>query len=562
MKRLLLFFFLLPLLGYAQSKIDEQWYSLLLEGTTVGYLHHTTWQTHEGTVRSEIEQTMQIRRFGVPFSLTQKDVWIERSGAGLVSVHSELDMNGQRQDVEARAADGGLRVLLRRGSEEEELFLPLEGDPMGIYAATLEVNATIARWKETDGSGTLNSRLQYQLFSPESLQVEEIRLSILGRGEVEDSRGKIHRGVLVEEQSSALPGVVSMEVYGEEAQFLYSKTPVGLALEILRLEGDPRATAEGSPAGSLGSERSYDVAAVFDVASLTVVAAGVREIPLERTRAATVLFRGKGAGILHQAVRDAEKDLAVQPEAGQGAGTAPNRVVSFKKDLRGTVTELVVDLEYRPFAPVSSDTRPPRSESIPPEVEDYLAGGFHLDLENPRLTELLKRCGVPAVLPDSAGAHSEDSAGGGIAGADRDPATAIDPTRILCLEQLVDRYIETKSLAYGFAGLEEILEGRAGDCTEHALLLVALLRRAGLPSRMAYGLILTEVGFIGHAWVELFKAGQWHWLDPSFPRGRPYGLKIRLGVMDPGQPVWANFSLALLQVVGTVEAEILEAKEL
>ena len=60
--------------------------------------------------------------------------------------------------------------------------------------------------------------------------------------------------------------------------------------------------------------------------------------------------------------------------------------------------------------------------------------------------------------------------------------------------------------------------------------------------------------------MELYGGGRWRWLDPSFPGGRPYGLKIRLGVMDPAEPVWASLSLTLLQVAGSVEAEILEVE--
>jgi hypothetical protein len=152
---------------------------------------------------------------------------------------------------------------------------------------------------------------------------------------------------------------------------------------------------------------------------------------------------------------------------------------------------------------------------------------------------LLDRCGAGEEIGSGAAGHA-------------------DP--VLCLEHLVDRYIQNKSLAYGFAGLEEVLSNREGDCTEHALLLVALLRKSGIPSRLAYGLILTEAGFIGHAWVEAYGAGRWNWLDPSFPEGRPYGLKIRLGVMDPAEPVWASLSLDLLRVVSSVRAEIVEAR--
>ena len=202
--------------------------------------------------------------------------------------------------------------------------------------------------------------------------------------------------------------------------------------------------------------------------------------------------------------------------------------------------QLVLRLVNRPAAigRAGSGGKSPASPGageIPPELKRYLEGGFHLELEDPRLAELLDRCRVTPGGSSTAG-----------------------DTPVLCLERLVDRYIKNKSLAFGFAGLEDILESREGDCTEHALLLVALLRKAGVPSRLAYGLILTEVGFIGHAWVELYSEARWYWLDPSFPAGRPYGLKVRLGVMDPAEPVWASLSLDLLKVIGNIEAEIVE----
>jgi hypothetical protein len=546
MKRLLLLLYLfLPLLTHAQEKLEEHWHSLLLEGKTVGFLHQTTWHGAEGLIRSEIEQTMEIRRFGVPFSMTQTDVWIEEGGGKLVSVSSELDMNGQRQRVEARPEDEVLRVRIRRGAQVDELLLPFEDEPRGVSAVAREIAAGIL-----DSSGT--GQLDYRLFSPETMKIEEFRLRVLGTGELADSLGRTHRGILVEVRTSGLPGVLTTEVYDEQAELIYSKTPVGLELEILRLEGDPRrGTPAAEPGAASGSESAEEVAAVFDVASLTVPVEGLGDLPLESTGAVTLLFRGRGVGILHEAARTAEEDL----QSPSGAGDTPLRIVSTQRDTGGEVKELVLRLSNRSSAvgridsgrPGSGSADAPGSHpgSIPPEVERCLEGGFHLDLSDPRLAELLDRCRV-----------AED---GGLAAAGGDSAEG-PGISVHCLEHLVDRYIQNKSLAFGFADLEEVLSKRAGDCTEHALLLVALLRKTGVPSRLAYGLILTESGLIGHAWVELYSGGRWHWLDPSFPEGRPYGLKVRLGVMDPAEPLWASLSLDLLQVVGTVEAEILEGQ--
>jgi hypothetical protein len=511
MKRLVLLFFLLSPLLQAQEKIEDQWYSLLLESKAVGYVHQTSWCAPDDLIRSEIEQTMKIHRFGVPFSLTQKDVWIEEAGSRLISLSSQLDMNGQLQSVEVRTVEGGLQIQLVRGTEAEQFFLPLDDEPVGVYAADQRIRRLITAQRALEAGSAPSAQggeLRYHLFSPETLKVEEIQLRILGQGEIDDSRGRRYKGVLVEERSTALPDVITTEVYSAEGQFLYSRTPVGLALEILRLDT---------------AERGTDLTAVFDVASLTIPVRRLRALPapLERVHSVTVAFRGGGAATLRAAVEAAEQDLG-------GGQSSPIRIVSSPGGTRGDAEELVVYLEKRQFQsePIASP-----SSLQPPEVDRYVRGGFHLDLEDPRLAELLAGCGTGAT---------------------------VDPAQAICLERLVHGYIENKSLAYGFAGLKEILDRKAGDCTEHALLLAALLRKLSIPSRLAYGLILVEAGFIGHAWVELFAGGSWHWLDPSFPEGRPYGLKIRLGVMDPGEPVWTTLGLSLFQVVGGVEAEILD----
>ena len=544
MKRLLLLFLFLPLLLHAQEKLEEQWCSLLLEGITVGLFHQTSWRTAEGLLRSEIEQTMEIRRFGVPFSMTQTDVWIEEKNGALVSVSSELDMNGQGQLVEAEVAGGDLRVRIRRGDGREEMLLPFEEQPRGLFAVGQEIIAMIS-------GGNAEGELEYRLFSPETMKIEKFSLRVLGSGELTDSLGRAHRGVLVEERSSSLPGIVTTEVYNDQAKFLYSKTPVGLELEILRLEGDPRGRQVGKPAAEPGTfpgdDPPEEFAAVFDVASLTVPVRGLGGLSLESTEVLTVRFRGRGVPVLYKAVLSAEEDLASPDGGGAGvragadaqaeSGELPLRIVSVQKDARGQVSELVLRLARRP--PADNWAGFP-GEPIPPEAEAYLKGGFHLNLADPRLARLLDRCG-----------GGSETGGGTAAG---------HAETVLCLEQLVDRYIQNKSLAYGFAGLEEVLSKREGDCTEHALLLVALLRKSGIPSRLAYGLILTEIGFIGHAWVEAYGGGRWNWLDPSFPEELPYGLKIRLGVMDPAEPIWASLSLTLLQVVGSVKGEILEGQ--
>lgn len=60
------------------------------------------------------------------------------------------------------------------------------------------------------------------------------------------------------------------------------------------------------------------------------------------------------------------------------------------------------------------------------------------------------------------------------------------------LRDLVYDHIETKDLTTAFASASEVARTKAGDCTEHAVLLAALLRCRGIPARVCHGLVYVE----------------------------------------------------------------------
>ncbi len=69
----------------------------------------------------------------------------------------------------------------------------------------------------------------------------------------------------------------------------------------------------------------------------------------------------------------------------------------------------------------------------------------------------------------------------------------------------------------------DVLRARQGDCSEHALLTVALARALGIPAREVYGLVYSRMGgqegLYWHDWVEIRSAGEWIAIDPTF--GQP-----------------------------------------
>jgi transglutaminase/protease-like cytokinesis protein 3 len=95
-----------------------------------------------------------------------------------------------------------------------------------------------------------------------------------------------------------------------------------------------------------------------------------------------------------------------------------------------------------------------------------------------------------------------------IAGEDRDPVSVAKK-----MLQWVYRNVDKKPVLSIPSALE-VLRSRAGDCNEHATLLTALLRAAGIPARLCIGLVYTRDKFYYHAWTEAY-LGEWISMDAT-----------------------------------------------
>jgi transglutaminase-like putative cysteine protease len=105
----------------------------------------------------------------------------------------------------------------------------------------------------------------------------------------------------------------------------------------------------------------------------------------------------------------------------------------------------------------------------------------------------------------------------------------------------------------------EVLRTRVGDCNEHTALFVALARAAGIPARIAVGLVYLRGAFYYHAWSEVWlpaKAGSGRWIpvDPTlnqFPADLTH-LRLARGGLDK--------QATILTVMGRIKVGILEVK--
>ncbi len=131
------------------------------------------------------------------------------------------------------------------------------------------------------------------------------------------------------------------------------------------------------------------------------------------------------------------------------------------------------------------------------------------------------------------------------------------------LRSFVRHRLRTKDLATGFATASEVADRLSGDCTEHAVLLAALLRGDGIPSRVVAGLLYVEEFASGreifgyHMWTQAWLDGRWLDLDAMLER--PFdAAHVALATSDLNDAeALLVTSAELLSMMGKLRVEVL-----
>ena len=130
------------------------------------------------------------------------------------------------------------------------------------------------------------------------------------------------------------------------------------------------------------------------------------------------------------------------------------------------------------------------------------------------------------------------------------------------LEHWVATHVTNKGFGTGFATASEVMKNRAGDCSEHAVLLCALLRAAGIPSRGASGLVYADLpgkgpAFWYHMWSEAW-VGEWLPLDAAVFDRFVDAAHIRLAEMDLAGMTPGADAVKLIGVLGQIEICVID----
>jgi transglutaminase-like putative cysteine protease len=97
----------------------------------------------------------------------------------------------------------------------------------------------------------------------------------------------------------------------------------------------------------------------------------------------------------------------------------------------------------------------------------------------------------------------------------------------------------------------EVLKNKVGDCNEHSVLTVALLRATGVPAQIEAGLVYMHGRFYYHAW-NVFYSGKWITADAVFNQVPADVTHLRFVRGDGAE------QLNLMGVMGKIKLEVLE----
>jgi len=157
------------------------------------------------------------------------------------------------------------------------------------------------------------------------------------------------------------------------------------------------------------------------------------------------------------------------------------------------------------------------------DVAEYLASTPLLQSDHERIREAARR----------------------IVGDERDP---IQAARLLV--EWVFREVR-KEPTVSIPSALEVLDRRAGDCNEHSTLFVALARAAGIPARIAVGLMYSSGAFYYHAWAEVF-LGRWVSVDPLLGQFPADATHVKFVEGDLSKHV------GIVKLIGQLEVEVKE----
>ncbi len=243
----------------------------------------------------------------------------------------------------------------------------------------------------------------------------------------------------------------------------------------------------------------------------------------------------RSIGRIKYRIRPTKKDVNLSELPTTGMQSATKRA-------DGSIDVVVTRQEHKPIKPGASGHKdvPPGDRLTPGELAEYVGPNLMINTEDPELVKLAKRA----------------------AGSETDPYALGDKLR-----RFVTTYVTTKNLNIGFGTASEVCRTREGDCSEHGVLLAALGRINGLPSRVVVGLAYVpsfggKRDFFGyHLWTQFYIDGRWIDFDAALKESECSPGRIAFATSSLKHTGLADLSLPLITKIGAIDIDILDVED-
>jgi len=125
-------------------------------------------------------------------------------------------------------------------------------------------------------------------------------------------------------------------------------------------------------------------------------------------------------------------------------------------------------------------------------------------------------------------------------------------SQAVAIEEWVANNLRNKNFGVAFASAAEVAKNLSGDCTEHSVLVAAMCRAAGIPSRCAVGLVYADEnrGFGGHMWNEVYVNRRWVAIDAAYRQSEVDATHLLIGVSSLDGTSGPAAFLPVLRVLG------------
>ena len=265
-----------------------------------------------------------------------------------------------------------------------------------------------------------------------------------------------------------------------------------------------------------------------------------------------------------------------------GFGDMVTRIATKAEALAkpGRQPELLVETFVRPNEPIARSQRattatlhlrtkngemPKLPSAGAQQVEMGADGGsvvLHIDINANQLAPA-EEVDTPAFLQSSAIIDSRDEQVRQLANRATEKVGDSLYDQAEAMRRFVHRYISSKDLDTAFATASEVARLRSGDCSEHAVLLCAMLRSQEIPARVAVGLIYAESflkhrGVFGwHMWTQALIDGKWVDYDATL-RSRYHAAHVLTSTSDLNDGALSGELGSALQLIGNLEIDVVE----